>query len=175
MLLPRPSVPCLSIASQCNAPPLLRWPTQLHSLVMYFHAFPPLCASRLNFSVAIRLQAKLCPCYSNAILHETSPLLLDPKPFPCSSRRNDALAVPSTADALPNISIAIRGHSFPLRVQAKRSPCCSWLACSFPSLTFPPSGIYLSRCCATGRCRKSGHNPSIPGPPSRDHRRGRQR
>ena len=144
----------------------------------------------LNSIAALRLAIPLlCPaslCHSVALLGPTI--------------QSYSIAFPFKSIALPCVSVhclcrAQRGEAFPLQDVAHRCTAVALLNDSRPFhcvamqydtvalhlvaphcrcvTGFPPRQTGLFRCCATDRCRSSGHSPTIPGRPSRDRRRGR--
>lgn len=164
------ALPCFSVRCLCSSSlsiPLPRKSPPDHSVAALSvaqlcrgksppgQALPLLCAARLSLC----LSPHCCAV----------PMLSVSQLFRCAAERFVALPLPRRAQlfrcpAAPCIAVASRHTAIPLRRLALLFRCVTGS---------PPRQTGLFHCSATGRCRRSGHSPAIPGRPFRDRRRGR--
>lgn len=96
--------------------------------------------------------------------------------WPCRRLAERFAALPFHSASMQCYSVASRFRCFapPGLAQRLVSVASHCFALPFRCVTgSPPRRTGLCRCCATGRCRRNGHSPAIPGRLSHDRRRGR--
>lgn len=162
---------CVAKLSRRTAERIYSMP--LHCQTWLFH-----CSSRLHGAPPFNSIALPCTsvhCLCCAFRRFAVALLNDSRPFRCKSPLVHALPLPFPSEHFLRFSLhfsSLASLRAELLLITVAPHCC---ATPFRCVTgSPPRQTCLFRCCATGRCRRIGHSPAIPGRPFRDRRRGRQ-